>query len=73
MNRAIACRSSVIVVTLEVACHAGGRGFEARRSRKKALQIALSRLLLLMLAQSTAGFFSSRADPARESGPNRRA
>ena len=33
MNRAIARPSSSIVVTVEVACHAGGRGFESRRSR----------------------------------------
>jgi len=35
MNRAIARPSSPIVVTLELACHAGGRGFESRRSRRK--------------------------------------
>jgi hypothetical protein len=33
MNRAIARQSSPIVVSLEQACHAGGRGFESRRSR----------------------------------------
>jgi hypothetical protein len=43
MNRAIARRSSPIVVTREVACHAGGRGFESRRSRlAKDLQISRS-------------------------------
>jgi hypothetical protein len=34
MNRAIARQSSPIVVSVEQACHAGGRGFESRRSRK---------------------------------------
>ena len=33
MNRAIPRSSSPTVVPVEVACHAGGRGFESRRSR----------------------------------------
>jgi hypothetical protein len=33
MNRAIARQPSPIVVTGEPGCHAGGRGFESRRSR----------------------------------------
>jgi hypothetical protein len=43
INRAIARRSSSIIESLEVACHAGGRGFESRRSRRlKCLQISTS-------------------------------
>jgi hypothetical protein len=43
MNRAITLPSSPIVVTPESACHAGGRGFESRRSRLlKSLQIDIS-------------------------------
>ena len=37
MNRAIARQSSPIVVSVEQACHAGGRGFESRRSRQNTL------------------------------------
>ena len=37
MNRAIARQSSPIVVSVEQACHAGGRGFESRRSRQISL------------------------------------
>ena len=33
INRAIARQSSPIVASVEQACHAGGRGFESRRSR----------------------------------------
>ena len=45
------------------ACHAGGRGFESRRSRKLP---ANRHALLPAWAQSTAGLFSSRGDPAPE-------
>ena len=50
-NRANMRRSSPIVVTAEVTCHAGGRGFESRRSRlKKWLQ--MSRLCFLLEART---------------------
>ena len=39
-NVANAGRSSPIVVTVNVTCHAGGRGFESRRSRKKTCKSA---------------------------------
>jgi hypothetical protein len=50
------------------ACHAGGRGFESRRSRRK--YPANRHLLLPILAQSTAGFSTGHAliphaDPGR--------
>jgi hypothetical protein len=45
------------------ACHAGGRGFESRRSRKVPANRHLSRRVW---TQTTAGFVSSRAPPAPE-------
>ncbi len=63
INRAIARPSSPIVVFVEQACHAGGRGFESRRSRKFP---ANRYLLLSRQAQTTAGFFPSRRHPAPE-------
>jgi hypothetical protein len=45
------------------ACHAGGRGFESRRSRKVP---ANRHLFLSPLAQTSVGFFSCRAHPAPE-------
>jgi hypothetical protein len=67
MNRAIPCQSWPIVATAEVACHAGGRGFESRRSRRK--HPANWHLSLPILTQSTAGFRTGqRAHPARASG-----
>jgi hypothetical protein len=53
MNRAPSRPSSSIVVILELACHAGGRGFESRGSRRK--HPAYRHHLLPVLAQSTAG------------------
>ena len=41
MNRSIARPSSPTVVTLELACHAGGRGFECRRSRKSPAKLTM--------------------------------
>jgi len=49
------------------ACHAGGRGFESRRSRKLP---ANRHVLLPVEAETTAGLISSRAHPARESPQN---
>jgi hypothetical protein len=47
MNRAIARRSSPTVVSVEQACHAGGRGFESRRSRlQTSLHMRMFRCLL---------------------------
>jgi len=43
MNRAIARQSSPIVVSVEQACHTGGRGFESRRSRSESLWGAAAR------------------------------
>jgi hypothetical protein len=44
-------------------CHAGGRGFESRRSRKSPCKS------VDVFDITTAGFFSSRANPAQEIGP----
>jgi hypothetical protein len=52
-------RSSAVVVILEVACHARGRGFESRRSRQK--RPANLDILLPILAHTTAGFPTGHA------------
>jgi len=63
MSRAIARQSSPIVVSVELACHAGGRGFESRRSRK----LPANRLLVIPRT-SRAG--SSRPDPPEAANPH---
>src|SRR5918994_6548719 len=64
-NEDVQRRSSSGVVVSDSACHAGGRGFESRRSRRK--HPANRDLLLSVLAQTTAGFPpASRTDSARE-------
>ncbi len=42
-NEAVQRTSSPRVVVSDSACHAGGRGFESRRSRKQSLQIRMFR------------------------------
>jgi hypothetical protein len=66
INRAIARQSSPSVVSQEQACHAGGRGFESRRSRKSTCKS------LPFLAARPPAFRASRTDPARESAGNPR-
>jgi hypothetical protein len=63
-NEAVRRSTSPRVFVPDSACLAGGRGLESRRSRKIPANM---HLLLPVLTQSTAGLFSSRADPARES------
>jgi hypothetical protein len=58
MNRAIARQSSPIVVSVEQACHAGGRGFESRRSRSRSRHFRATRG---WLRASLASVFASSA------------
>ncbi len=67
-NEAVQSNSSPRVVALDSACHAGGRGFESRRSRSsrtKNLQIAM--LCCLVRRYRPPASLLSRAHPARES------
>jgi hypothetical protein len=59
MNRAIARQSSLIVVSVERACHTGGRGFESRRSR-----FCSSHLLDSFAARDSRGKARGKKKPA---------
>jgi hypothetical protein len=63
VTEAIRRSSSPGVVVPDSACHAGGRGFESRRSRKVP---ANRHFPVARLGATTAGFVSSRARPAPE-------
>jgi hypothetical protein len=66
INRAIARQSSPIVVSVEQACHAGGRGFESRRSRStKPLQTSMLSCLLRRDEPSLKGSFAAPAHAKR--------
>src|SRR6266540_5013007 len=66
MNRAIARQSSPIVVFVEHACHARGRGFESRRSRStKWLQTSMLSCLLRRDEPSLKGSFAAPANGKR--------
>src|SRR5687767_13627352 len=54
-NDAVKSSSSSSVLEPDSACHAGGRRFESRRSRKKP---ANQHVLLPLVAQTTAGLIS---------------
>src|SRR5919197_2841638 len=58
-------RSTPRIASAFAACHAGGRGFESRRSRKNPCKS-------VHVFDITTGDFSSRADPAPESAGDRR-
>ena len=68
MNRAIARQSSPIVVSVEQACHAGGRGFESRRSRKSPCKSAYC----VARRDARTGRLHERAFEAGRNGQKRR-
>ena len=66
INKAVQSGWWMCVATPDSACHAGGRGFESRRSRKSSCKSAC------FLAVRPPAFFASRVYPAGESAGNPR-
>jgi hypothetical protein len=71
INRAIARQSSPIVVLAEHACHAGGRGFESRRSRKKFCKSAYCVVRIDGRSEPTTQTFSRRDQKRAKTARNR--